>query len=1228
MIDSLREKNEQILRTAWPEGLALRNTPLIALALDPQLYSDETHQLISNLDEPIDGIPWLQALYGIRRFYEESNGMAYTAALGHNGFEQIEFIMKFSSQNLLKLQPHERIQAECWIVKSGPSSKITKGMRYLCDQLYHGFKDEDFEAALAALKVQPFADPGQLAAAKLYSEWFKASIQFLLTGEGDGWLTGLENHPIRERSRAPRWGIQTNGRNVAIGMEIRTRSDSVILSQGNLKKDFNTRNGSVIITIHELMDAGFTQGVIDTTAGKTEFPNLDAISFACESKSGVFHPFIDINETDEPPARQARSILAVVPASSKSNFRLGDHDVPCVTQAITKIEGYRLARLDFSNIDRNEVLSLSQNDSDPLIMIGAAPWLTPVSGEQDFRTDHYRDAWVVFGSETEILVGGITENYERVEWRDLERSDDGRVFLRRGKNHPWGIKKVASIKVPGRSYPVSVAVIFLPVELKETILSGNEWNHTDLRWMPERDAEITRLTAESTGLCSGVIHAGNVSKTLLYPSHSFRFWNYQGVKSIGESDQLASFSSLDECRYFRTDFYVPEGQHQVEWDGRKVLQVDGHGFFRLYFHEYGSTEPATSDRERLLIMRLHDGTQVTIMSCDASPWIKHSDKAPLLVLPKSAKVENWNYAILQEGIRGVRMLAQGSCVDLTPVEIEIPQIRSLGDHHISSDLGAAIMLWTSPLDFDALIHAPQRLSGVHLPILIHRGNPFLSSEGLAIVLDDACEQELLMPSWIGSVFEERTVHESWEESSTLIRGLEIVHRGDYPDVTWVPTAAFHLCLPDGSSAPIQTLGGNRLQTQSGKYRLIFDRLAPITVWCPRSMATLPFEWVLSPDDCDWDAHEDTIIPVTWQNGAESVLEIFYKCLDEAMPFIGSIEDGRLAWLFDYMSIWLSSEDFQPGRQILFQIAVIDRLKSLLNEANFLDGCGQDIVNGVKAQAYACSELWKCLVGDFVTVEWLLHWFRERSHTCTGLAGQMDSPFPTEKHVNQLFAWKDENISPWFADPEFFAHTPRGSYSFIEMLLEVLDSHPSAKRAQPLELETTRLLLSAMLAIARREKPESIWLPTNWFKHAGDAAGWIFNQNPKYSRIDFNVPIEFVNIPCLTNAAAIRNHFDLSMDSSNALLGNKDKNTHLAFVYHCLSSWFDLRKPVVPGRLALFHLAVLCRLRAWRVIPTETGLDFCIQASCHEAWKDISLRKILIADLLTIEWTLHRLGRPV
>jgi hypothetical protein len=101
-----------------------------------------------------------------------------------------------------------------------------------------------------------------------------------------------------------------------------------------------------------------------------------------------------------------------------------------------------------------------------------------------------------------------------------------------------------------------------------------------------------------------------------------------------------------------------------------------------------------------------------------------------------------------------------------------------------------------------------------------------------------------------------------------------------------------------------------------------------------------------------------------------------------------------------------------------------------------------------------------------------------------------------------------------------------------------------------------------------------------------------------------------------------------MDSSNALLGNKDKNTHLAFVYHCLSSWFDLRKPAVPGRLALFHLAVLCRLRAWRVIPTETGLDFCIQASCHEAWKDISLRKILIVDLLTIEWTLHRLGRPV
>ena len=572
--------------------------PAIRDALDPEILSDELFQVAKNPpnDLELSGIPnikYLTSLCQFREYYESGNGNNW------NNF-------KINNYNIYLRRRYqvnegvssERVHAECWIlaaVNYGYCSDLYGGMSFLLNELRLGFGDDEFETAMERLEQLPIASKGQIAAARLYPLPFKALLNTLLTGEGEGWLTHFSNHPLRKEFLKPHWGIYSNGNHHDLALCIPTNSKQVEITQGSHVLRITPYEQRLIATVGLMRRAGFDPSIPCVVAGDNLPPlDFDSPHIARVRRNTLFSPFLE-NHADF--QIQVAALWAAVPKSLNGEFRLGT-EFPTVDLDQETLGFGRLLKLSLSKIDRALPKPMTFAGR-RLVNIGAAPEVTVPHAAPWMQSLNEPETCFIFGDKAQLETSDLGANEDA--W-----SCTGDANLVWENSMPciaidgnYGNKIAVNVNA-GRTYPIRVVVRFLPPRMREVMSNEQTWQEAGLSWHPlSPQHEHFASAIAQAGLVGGWLSVGNEEIKVWVPSLQPHFWFRHGFNPPTQVDQAAEFASVDELTQRHLHIYIPPGTHQILWGGEPWLECEGPGYWEESLSEISKEWPLLQQSGRL-----------------------------------------------------------------------------------------------------------------------------------------------------------------------------------------------------------------------------------------------------------------------------------------------------------------------------------------------------------------------------------------------------------------------------------------------------------------------------------------------------------------------------------------------------------------------------------------------------------------------------------------------------
>lgn len=753
--DEISVFNRSIMERATSAGN--RSSPLIAYALDRNIYPDHLHEeLISTTLNP--KLPWVNSLFWIRRFYEEGNGSNYIKILDPNATTlrnseiatQI-FNVAITSQarrfQLGNLEDLDKIRMECWLIESGENgrqSQLTKGIRFLTRQLSVDFSEEEFDSAMSELEGESYCSAGQLAAARFYRVHFIDSLRSILSGEGEGWLGTVKKHPLHTEAKIPVWGVNVNGDVCSIALRVRSQQDYVQVLQGKHIINERSDRGEVRLLWKRLVECGIDPlQRIEILGQNVQLPKLDQIKLARVSRKESFHPFLD-PECEE---IQAAELWAILPSGKDGQFMLGDAKVTKKAFPMRGSPDYRLFRLDLRDIDRGQPHKLTF-DQKALILVGAAPWLMPSSGETFFEFHDEPETSFIFGESTVIELHDYYGEADQVKWSGCSPDADGRQMI---KNPGFGQKATARVTIPGRSYSITASVVFLPSEMRSAMLAEQRYQLDDLLWEPEHSARDLRTWIQSSGLCPGILSVGETKHRVSVAAGKMHFWIKRGLHQILAHDEPLNATPEDFERSIMLGLYLPEGCHCLRWGGVEWSTSEGPGYweFALSNRPAITTGPAT-----LKLEIVNPGGELTeLLSFTQPPAVIRDKDVTYLATPDGFNPADWSYALLTEQAIGGRIFASGLCVDLNVSDREGMTQMILPDGKFHPDQGACLIIWLIQDHGDSSVEILMQQQakpshGFHGPLSIQKANPFRSRSLFENEIGGMLHGDIPLPAWI------------------------------------------------------------------------------------------------------------------------------------------------------------------------------------------------------------------------------------------------------------------------------------------------------------------------------------------------------------------------------------------------------------------------------------------------------------------------------------------------
>ena len=577
---------------------AIPRQPAIRHALDPKILSDKDFDLVLNPPNDFNvnelpNIKYLKSLCHFRKYFENGNGNNwnnfqlnnYNCYL-HQGYQPNENV------------PTEIVHAECWIlaaVNNGHCSDLTDGIRFLLAELRPGYGDEEFEAAMDRLQQRPNASPGQIEAARRYPADFKAVLNTLLTGEGEGWLSCFKNHLLRQEILRPQWGIYSNGNHHDLALCIPTELDQVEIRQGNQSMRVRPYQGRLIATVGSMCRAGIDPSQPCVVA-RDHLPPLDFNSahIARVRKNTPFSPFLETNENLK---IQASALWAAMPLNLNERFRLGE-DHPCVDleQAIPNYG--HICKLQFGNIDRTLPKSLTIAGL-CLVKIGAAPEINVTNADPWIQSLDEPGTYFVFGNHATIAISDLEVEQNAWSCSGSATFDwmNGQPRIQSNCGH--GTKIAVSVDV-GRTYPIRIVARFLPEEMRLAMEEEKEWHGDGISWRPTAtNLEEFRQVPAQAGLIGGVLAAGQEQVRVWVPSKKPHFWFRHGFTSPTQVDQAAEFGSIEDLCQRHLHIYIPPGIHQICWGAEPWLECEGPGYWEEGMSHIGTEWPLLQEATNL-----------------------------------------------------------------------------------------------------------------------------------------------------------------------------------------------------------------------------------------------------------------------------------------------------------------------------------------------------------------------------------------------------------------------------------------------------------------------------------------------------------------------------------------------------------------------------------------------------------------------------------------------------
>ena len=265
--------------------------------------------------------------------------------------------------------------------------------------------------------------------------------------------------------------------------------------------------------------------------------------------------------------------------------------------------------------------------------------------------------------------------------------------------------------------------------------------------------------------------------------------------------------------------------------------------------------------------------------------------------------------------------------------------------------------------------------------LINRDNwladPVWAGSSLMQCIQDASLRVRLNP----------VVLKSLSKSCSVVFGLNCICDGKKPAEVWLPIEALRFARRGGGH------GCHRLIRLTKTQFNLADAPAPNRKikFKYGNLVQTYFEEPRGWNDLQWDfptnQKEDRNVPPAWWPGSEVLMnyekqawmsakevmkDLFDEILGSASQIAGTVDDGRLAFVFKMLHEWMAYEGLSPARIILFEAAVLCRIQAWLG-ANFGSDRSRDILQNLVSEAWSDDVARDILTRDILTVDWAIAW---------------------------------------------------------------------------------------------------------------------------------------------------------------------------------------------------------------------------------------------------------------
>lgn len=723
---------------ARPRNPAIRN------ALDPEILSDELFQIAQNRpnDLNLSLIPefeYLTSLCQFRGYYESGNGNNW------NNFKLNNYNCYLNrTYQSNEAVDSERVHAECWILAIedvGQDSKLTDGLRFLLNELSPGFGDDEFHRAVERLKQRPNASQGQLTAVRLYREAFKAVLDTFLTGEGEGWLSHFATHPLRAEFAIPKWGVEVNGHQGTIVLQVQTKVERITLGQEKVPPlVLQSHRNLAWITQDELAQNGFDLQKSFNIAGKVVEPfQLSSIRLARVSQSN-FHPFLD----EQREEIQASELWALIPENHQGSFSYNHETVPTTS---FQIAGNNLLRLNLRNLDRCIPKVLTWNGT-KLIRIGAAPWLNVANRLNSVRLHDFAETIVVFGHEIEVQLEDYHGDTANLQWTGCTTEEDKVMLRPSAAIHTT----TGSVAIPNRGR-ISICVMFLPETFHDAILNNRSSEDREFRFEPVTEPGIVRACISDSGFHPGILWIGNKSYRLKIASKMPVYWIRKANEVISH-DQPLELGWMDNWKQITVECYLPPGTSRVSWAGNLFMEIEGPVHWKIALRDL----PFPDGDEPLKLEITKERAITPLVFCRLPNMVQTGENVKIRI-PHDFALETWGYSILREG----RFGRSGAIVSLVDCgQMERNSVGNIDELTISNfsrvpDQGIRMIMWDKCLH-RGIAEIPENpfndwmqckpSGGLIGPFTIQQSNPFRSRSKFEESLCAPATPEVPVPTWL------------------------------------------------------------------------------------------------------------------------------------------------------------------------------------------------------------------------------------------------------------------------------------------------------------------------------------------------------------------------------------------------------------------------------------------------------------------------------------------------